>query len=173
MRLTMMRRSVATVAAAGLLLVAAPNMSPASAVDACAPGATCQGALSGSLGDSPFAIQVPANFNGTVLLWSHGYRFSGPIPGAFAGPTALGLTTNPNYAKISVPTFAPSFGSDVAYQALNTPETAPDPAVATALLSQGFALAGAGYARQGWAVAEGVQAGENLIKYIKIGRAHV
>jgi hypothetical protein len=162
-----LRRIVAATVTAGLVLVAAPSLSPASAADACALGATCQGALDGSLGASPYTIQMPAKFNGTVLLWSHGYRFSSPIPAALATP--LGLTTNPIYQKISVPAFAAGFGSDVAYQASNAAETSPDPAVAQALLGQGFALAGAGYARQGWASAEGVQAGENLIKYINGG----
>lgn len=169
MRITNLRRSVAAIAAASILLVAAPTLSPASAADACALGATCQGALEGSLGSSPFTIQMPTKFNGTVLLWSHGYRFSGPIPAAFAGPAALGVSTNPVYAKISVPAFAQAFGSDVAYQATNVAEPSPDPAIAQALLGQGFALAGAGYSNQGWAVGEGVQAGENLIKYINGG----
>jgi hypothetical protein len=162
-----MRRTIAAIAAAGMLLVAAPTLTPASAADACALGATCQGALDGSLGASPYTIQMPAKFNGTVLLWSHGYRFAGPIPAALATP--LGLTTDPIFQKISVPSFAAAFGSDVAYQASNDPQTAPSPAVAQALLGQGFALAGAGYARQGWAAAEGVEAGENLIKYINGG----
>jgi hypothetical protein len=169
MTITNLRRIVAATVTAGLVLVAAPTLSPASAADACALGATCQGALEGTLGATPFTIQMPQKFNGTVLLWSHGYRFSGPIPAAFAGPAALNLTANPVYQKTSVPSFAPSFGTDVAYQASNAAETSPDPAVAQALLGQGFALAGAGYARQGWAAAEGVQAGENLIKYVNGG----
>jgi hypothetical protein len=169
MTITHLRRIVAATVTAGLVLVAAPTLSPASAADACALGATCQGALEGTLGASPFTIQMPQKFNGTVLIWSHGYRFSGPIPAAFAGPTALNLSANPVFQKISVPAFAASFGTDVAYQASNVAETSPDPAVAQALLAQGFALAGAGYARQGWAAAEGVQAGENLMKYIRGG----
>ena len=164
-----LRRATAAIATAGLLLVAAPALTPAAAAEACALGATCEGALPGSLGDSPYSIQMPANFNGTVLVWSHGYRFSGPIPAAFAGPAALNLAANPVYAKISVPTFAASFGSDVAFQATNAPEVAPSPQVASALLAQGFALAGAGYARQGWAAAEGVEAGKNLITYVRGG----
>lgn len=112
---------------------------------------------------------MPAKFNGTVLMYSHGYRFSTPVPAAFAGPTALNLGANPAYTAIQVPAFAASFGSPVAYQANNNPEVAPNDAVAANLLSQGFALAGAGYANQGWAAAEGVQAGENLIRYINGG----
>jgi hypothetical protein len=144
-------------------------MAPANAADACALGATCQGSLSGSLGTSPITIQMPQRFNGTVLLWSHGYRFSGPIPAAFAGPTALNVASDPAYTAISVPSFAASFGSAVAYQANNKADVAPNDAVAANLLAQGFALAGAGYANQGWAAAEGVQADENLIRYINGG----
>ena len=41
--------------------------------------------------------------------------------------------------------------------------------VAANLLAQGYALAGSGYARQGWAANEGVEAGEKLIGYINSG----
>ncbi len=164
-----LRRATAAIATAGLLVVAAPALTPAAAAEACALATTCAGTLPGSLGDSPYTITMPAKFNGTVLLWSHGYRFSGPIPAAFAGPTALNLAANPSYAKISVPSFAAAFGTDVAYQATNVAEVAPSPEVAQALLGQGFALAGAGYARQGWAAGEGVEAGLNLVKYVRGG----
>lgn len=169
MKFTFMRRGIAAVAAASLITIGAPVVATASAATACAPGATCEGALEGSLGASPYTIKMPEKFNGTVLLYSHGYRFSGPIPAAFAGPTALNLAANPDYARISVPSFAASFGSDVAYQATNVAEVAPSDVVAANLLAQGYALAGAGYARQGWAAAEGVEAGENLIKLINSG----
>jgi hypothetical protein len=61
------------------------------------------------------------------------------------------------------------FGSAVVYQANNRPEVAPNDAVAANLLAQGYALAGAGYASQGWAAAEGVEAGEGLIRHINGG----
>lgn len=169
MKKTFTGRLVAAIAATGLLLVASPTLAPASAVDACALGATCDAALTGPLGASPVRIQMPETFNGTVLLYSHGYRFSGPIPAAFAGPTALGVAGNPAYSPTSVPPFAASFGTAAAYQANNNPEVAPNDLVAANLLSQGYALAGAGYARQGWAAAEGVEAGEGLIRYINGG----
>ena len=170
MKMTWRSRTVAAIASAGLLLVGLPiATAPAQAATACGLGATCNGALSGSLGDSPFQIRMPAKFNGTVLLYSHGYRFSGPIPAAFAGPTALALQGNPAYTQISNPAFTAAFGSPVAFQANNNPEVAPAEAVAQNLLAQGYALAGSGYSRQGWAAAEGVEAGENLIKYIRGG----
>jgi len=164
------RRAVAAVASLGLVLVAVPTVAPAAnAADACGLGETCTGALDGSLGASPYEIRMPENFNGVVMLYSHGYRFSGPIPAAFAGPAALDVAGDPNYDQISQPAFAAAFGSPVAYLASNDPEVAPSEAAAQNLLSQGFALAGAGYARQGWAAAEGVEAGENLIRHINSG----
>ena len=166
MKLTFMRRGVAAVAAASLITIGAPVVASASAVEACALGTICEGALSGSLGDSPFQIVMPEKFNGTVLVYSHGYRVETPIPAALAVP--LGLNTNA-YKPISYPAFAPSFGSSVAYQASNEADVAPTEVVAENLLTQGYALAGAGYARQGWAANEGVEAGQNLIGYINSG----
>jgi pimeloyl-ACP methyl ester carboxylesterase len=109
---------------------------------------------------------MPEKFNGTVLVYSHGYRVSTPIPAALAVP--LGLNTGA-YKPISYPAFAPSFGSSVAYQASNEAEVSKSEAVAEQLLTQGYALAGSGYARQGWAANEGVEAGEKLISYINSG----
>ncbi|MCH9738213.1 MAG: hypothetical protein K0U42_05585, partial [Actinomycetia bacterium] len=166
MKFTFMRRGVAAIAAASLITIGAPVVTAANAADACALGATCEGALSGPLGDSPYTIQMPEKFNGTVLLYSHGYRIGTPLPAALATP--LGLNTGA-YKQISYPPFAPAFGSDVAYMASNEAAIAPNPTVAANLLAQGYALAGAGYARQGWASAEGVEAGENLIKFINAG----
>ncbi|MDO8308437.1 MAG: alpha/beta fold hydrolase [Actinomycetota bacterium] len=166
----MTRRAIAAVATAGLLLVGVPAaVTPASAATACALGATCEGSLEGSLGASPFKIQMPSTFNGTVLIYNHGYRFSGPIPAAFAGPTALALSTNPAYTAISVPAFATAFGSSVAYQANNMAQVAQNDKIAAGLLAQGYALAGLGYSAQGWAIAEALQANENMIKYVNGG----
>lgn len=170
MRISMTRRAIAAVATAGLLLVGVPAaVTPASAATACALGATCEGNLEGSLGASPFKIVMPSTFNGTVLIYNHGYRFSGPIPAAFAGPTALGLSTNPAYTAISVPAFATAFGSAVAYQANNMAQVAQNDKIAAGLLAQGYALAGLGYSAQGWAIAEALQANENMIKYVNGG----
>lgn len=166
MKSTFMRRGIVAVAAASLVTIGAPIVSPASAADACALGATCEGALTGPLGASPYTIKMPAKFNGTVMLYSHGYRVATPIPAALAVP--LGLNTGA-YKVTSVPAFAPAFGSAVAYQASNEADVAPSPAIEANLLAQGYALAGTGYARQGWAANEGVEAGENLIKYINSG----
>ena len=167
MKFTFMRRGIAAVAAASLITIGAPVVASASAAEACAAGATCEGTLTGSLGASPYTIKMPQNFNGTVLIYSHGYRFGTPVPAALAGP--LGLVTNPSYTKISFPAFTAGFGSDVAYLGSNAAAVAPTDIVATNLLAQGYALAGTGYAKQGWAAAEGVESGAAMINLINSG----
>lgn len=87
----------------------------------------CEGTLDGA----KYKIQLPQKWNGTLLLFSHGYR----------------------QAAASPPDFAP-----VATDA----QAAPADAVATALLAEGYALAGSAYRTDGWAVADGVSAGEQL-----------
>ena len=164
----MPRRIVAAVASLGLALVAIPTVAPAAnAVTACAAGQTCSGALSGSLGDTTFEIRMPAKFNGTVLLYSHGYRIADPVPAVVAQQLRLNLS--PNYTQVSVPALAAVTGSPVAFQGNGAAQVAPTPDSAATLLAQGYALAGAGYARQGWAVNEGVEAGELLIRHINSG----
>lgn len=167
MKFTFMRRGIAAVAAASLVTVGAPIVATsASAAEACALGATCEGVLPGTLGESPYKIQMPEKFNGTVLMYSHGYRFGTPVPAVFATPLAADPV---NYERVSEPAFTALFGSDVAYRGTNTAIVAPSEVVAQNLLAQGYALAGAGYARQGWAAAEGVEAGTTLLKMIKAG----
>ena len=157
------RRAIAAVASLALALVAVPTVAPAAnAVDACGLGETCTGSLTGPMyGDSPFEIRMPEKFNGTVLLYSHGYRVNYPIPAQIAVPA--GLDAYPWYSATEVP------GLGAAYVGNNIPLVAQDPVTAQQLLGQGYALAGAGYAEQGWAAAEGVEAGEMLIQHINSG----
>ncbi len=158
----MPRRVLAAVASIGLALVAVPTVAPAAnAADACGLGETCTGALTGSLGDTTFQITMPAKFNGTVLLYSHGYRIAQPVPAQIAG--ALGLNRSPYYSQTTVPGIGPALVGNGGAQVAPSAESAAN------LLAQGYALAGAGYARQGWAVAEGVEAGELLIQHINSG----
>ena len=164
----LMRRATAAVAAAALALVAVPTVAaPANAAGACGLGQTCEGSLPGSLGSSPYTIKMPKKFNGTVLVYSHGYRIATPIPQAIAVP--LGFDKDPSYDKISFPAFQASLGSDVAYIGSNRAAVSPSDAVEQNLLGKGYALAGTGYAAQGWAAAEGVEANENLLKAIDKG----
>jgi pimeloyl-ACP methyl ester carboxylesterase len=100
-------------------------------------------------------------------MFAHGYRLSVPLPAALAIPA--GYSQDPNYVAVQIPALAATFGSPVAFRALNTPSVATSPEVEARLLSQGYALAGLGYPRQGWAVAEGVQVGESLLRTINAG----
>src|SRR4051794_39769442 len=88
-------------------------------------------ACTGTLDGAKYEIMLPGKWNGTLLLFSHGYRAAEPVP--------------PDLAP--VPTGA---------------QAAPSDAVASALLAKGYALAGSAYKANGWAVAEGVGAGEQL-----------
>ena len=97
--------------------------------------AECEGEIDGA----KFAILMPQSWNGTLLLYSHGYRQAEAAPPDFDEPS-----TDPDPA----PGYA-----------------AGDTSAADALLEQGFALAGSAYASNGWAVQDGVAAGEALHEY--------
>jgi hypothetical protein len=87
----------------------------------------CQGELDGA----PYDVWLPDKWNGTLLLYSHGYRSAEPVP--------------PDFAPVA-----------------DNPTAAPSPEAARQLLAQGYALAGSAFKSNGWAVAEGVAAGEQL-----------
>jgi pimeloyl-ACP methyl ester carboxylesterase len=78
---------------------------------------------------SKYEIRMPAKFNGTLFLYSHGIRKGANLP--------------------AIPVVAPK-----GYIVDNSPSVAPSEEVATSLLKQGFALAGAGVQVQGWNLAE-------------------
>jgi pimeloyl-ACP methyl ester carboxylesterase len=101
---------------------------------------TCTGTLAGA----KYEIEMPRTWNGTLLLFSHGYRAAQPAP--------------PDFAPV------PTDAQDA--------QDAPTDAVATALLAKGYALAGSAYASNGWAVADGVTAGEQLHDFFvqKVGK---
>ena len=124
-------------------LVAIPSSASAAPLcDGKFPVQSCIGATSDG---APYVMQVPANFNGTVYLWSHGYRYNVPIPAAI-----------------------PAIGG---YTVVNTPEPGPvpggDTSVIKYLLGKGFAVMGSGFARQGWNADSGVATDEELITTFK------
>ena len=92
--------------------------------------AECTGELDGAA----YEIRMPEKWNGTLLLYSHGYRQARPAP--------------------------PDFGA-----VRTDAQSAPRPEVATELLARGYALAGSAYRSNGWAVADGVAAGEQLHRF--------
>ncbi len=94
--------------------------------------AECEGDLNGA----EYLVRMPNTWNGTLLLYSHGYREAAPTP--------------PDFAPVETDAVVAS-----------TPETA------DALLQAGYALAGSSYGKNGWAVADGVKAGEELHEWFR------
>jgi pimeloyl-ACP methyl ester carboxylesterase len=88
-------------------------------------------------------MMVPANFNGMVALYSHGYRYN-----------------------IDIPAGIPIVGG---YKITNTPEPIPggNPTVANYFLSQGMAVMGSGFSRQGWNLDAAVATNAELIDTFK------
>lgn len=90
--------------------------------------------LEGELDGAAYRIEVPAAWNGTLLVYAHGYRDKADHPGEVDNLAA---------------------------------DIAPNGALATALLAQGYALAGTAYRDNGWAVEEGVQDVRRLASYFR------
>jgi pimeloyl-ACP methyl ester carboxylesterase len=133
-------RGRALVAAAVVSLLAACGSEPASrsrqdSVRSTATDVAFTGcdkvACGGTLDGAKYDIQLPQKWNGTLLLFSHGYR----------------------QAESPPPDFAP---------VQTDAQSAPSDAAAKELLAAGYALAGSAYKTNGWAVADGVAAGEQL-----------
>ena len=138
-------RRVAMGLAAALLLVSCSSASTGGSTSSpsaapSTPASCVQAPCTGTLDRAQFEIVMPPRWNGTLVLYSHGYRAAQPAP--------------PGLAPVST-----------------APEPAPgwsegDTSVGRALLAQGYALAGSSYATNGWAVADGVRAGEELYAYV-------
>ncbi|WP_270889455.1 hypothetical protein [Pedococcus sp. 5OH_020] len=111
--------------------------SPGSLSKACT-DALCKGERNGAA----FEIRLPAKWNGTLLLWSHGYRAADAVP---ADPTDPSSTQQP----------------------VRSAEVAGADQVAEALLDKGYALAGSANKTNGWAVLDSVAANEDLYSYFK------
>jgi len=123
------------------VLVTAPTVANAApACDGKSPIQSCVGVTSDG---APYAMQVPANFNGTVALYSHGYRYNVDIP---AGIPLIG-----------------------GYKVTNTPEPVPNgnAEVAKYFFSQGIAILGSGFARQGWNPDSAIKTNVELIGIFK------
>ena len=99
---------------------------------------------------SKYEIIMPAKFNGTLMVYSHGIRYNVNLP--------------------AIPVVSPK-GELINY----APDVAPSEEVAAALLAQGFALGGAGVQSQGWSLEEAVEAAFQVItiardKYPKVSK---
>ena len=113
----------ATALVTGIIVSIPVAANAAPACDGKSPVQTCVGLTSDG---APYMMMIPANFGGTVALYSHGYRYN-----------------------IDIPAGIPLIGG---YKVTNTPEPVPggNSAVAQYLFSQGIAVVGSGFARQGW-----------------------
>jgi len=143
------RAAVAAVALVALLTacssdpVADPEQDTSTAVAFADCGAVaCEGSIDGA----PYRILLPDKWNGTLLLWSHGYRSPQPAPPSFS-PVSTQAEPAPGWDGTASP-------------------------IADDLLTQGYALAGSAYATNGWAVADGIKAGEDLHAFFaeKVGQ---
>ena len=99
---------------------------------------TCVGATSDT---APYSMMVPANFNGTVYLYSHGYRPNVPVPQGI-----------------------PGYGG---YTVTNTPQPGPNATVIGALLAKGYGVVGSGFARQGWNADSAIKSNVELVGIFK------
>jgi pimeloyl-ACP methyl ester carboxylesterase len=123
------------------VLVATPTV--ANAAPACDGKSPIQSSVGVTSDGAPYAMQVPANFNGTVALYSHGYRYN-----------------------VDIPSTIPLIGG---YKITNTPEPVPggNAAVAQYFFSQGIAILGSGFARQGWNPDSAIKTNVELIDTFK------
>ena len=130
----------ATALATGIIVSIPVAANAAPACDGKSPIQSCVGVTSDG---APYMMMVPANFGGTVALYSHGYRYNIDIP---AGITLIG-----------------------GYTVTNTPEPVPggNSAVAQYLFSQGVAVVGSGFARQGWNPDSAIKTNVELIGVFK------
>ena len=144
MRISKLKRSIAFAAVSSLLSLTVVSIpTAAQATPACTTAnfvTTCVGATTDT---APYMMMVPANFNGTVYLYSHGYRPNVPVPAGI-----------------------PGYGG---YTVTNTPEPAPggNPTIIGTLLGKGYAVMGSGFARQGWNADSAIKTNVELIGLFK------
>jgi pimeloyl-ACP methyl ester carboxylesterase len=96
-------------------------------------------ACTGEINGATYEILMPETWNGTLLLYSHGYRPAEPFP--------------PNFSAVET--------SAVPVPGWESGETG----LGDAFLERGYALAGSSYRSNGWAVEDGVIAGEELYAF--------
>jgi pimeloyl-ACP methyl ester carboxylesterase len=89
-------------------------------------------------------LREPIDYNGTVFVWSHGYRYNTNLP---AGISPAGGTTP--------------------YIIDMTAEAGPSLEVMEKLMSMGYAVAGSSYPEQGWATEKAIKANVQLISWVK------
>lgn len=103
------------------------------------PFTDCGEACEGEIDGAKYRILLPSEWNGTLLLYSHGYRNPVAVPPDYS-PVTTRAEPSPGYNDGGVP-------------------------LARNLLSKGYALAGSGWASNGWAVSDGVRANTDLYAF--------
>jgi pimeloyl-ACP methyl ester carboxylesterase len=137
---------LAVTAIAGTVMVGAPTV--ASATPQCVTANFVTQCAGVGTDGAPYSFIAPANFNGTVFIYSHGLRPAINIPG----------------------TLAP--GVVAAYTVTNAAEPAPlaidgDLSVINKLVASGYGVAGSGFSRQGINATEALAANKELIGTFK------
>jgi len=142
MRTFKFKRSLTLVAVSSLLSITVVSIpTAAQATPVCTTAnfvTTCVGVTTDT---APYSMLVPANFNGTVYLYSHGYRPNVPVPAGI-----------------------PGYGG---YTVTNTPQPGPNATVIGALLAKGYGVVGSGFARQGWNADSAIKTNVELIALFK------
>ena len=142
---TFKSRAFALVSSAALLA----TLVVASPANAAATGPTCDGAApvqtcTGTTSDgAAYKMVIPASFNGTVTIWSHGFGGNTTIPGYFAVDSSAQLAPN------------------------GLGETGGNAALVKYLTDKGVAVMGSGYSTQGWNLDEAVKTNAELVGIFK------
>jgi len=148
MRLTLnkTRRNMALLLSVALIGAVLGFPTAATAADptctAAAAVTTCTGETSDT---AKYEVRVPDDFNGTLLLWSHGYTYIFKIPAQVPLLGGAGQDLRPTIA----------------------PDAPDSMAMANALLNQGYALAGSGFATPGWNAESAVKTNVELLGIVK------
>ena len=134
---------LAVTALAGTVVVGAPTA--ANAAPQCATASFVTQCAGVGADGAPYLMIAAANFNGTVLLWSHGVRPAIDIPATLApvGP----------YTKTNAAVPGPLVPADMS--------------VVNKLVAAGYGVAGSGFSRQGINTTEALAANKELIATFK------
>ena len=134
---------LAVTALAGTVVVGAPTA--ANAAPQCATASFVTQCAGVGADGAPYLMIAAANFNGTVLLWSHGIRPAIDIPATLA-PVGPYTITNAAVPGPLVPS---------------------DMSVVNKLVAAGYGVAGSGFSRQGINATEALAANKELIATFK------
>ena len=148
MRLTLnkTRRNMALLLSVALVGAVLGFPSAATAADPTCTTANAVTTCTGETSDTAkYEVRVPDDFNGTLLLWSHGYTYVLPMPAPLV----------------------PALGKGADLRATIAPGAPDNMTTANALLNMGYALAGSGFAKPGWNGESAVKTNVELIGVVK------